>query len=84
MGYGRGVGLGVGGESGINEQGSLVAEAQAGGFGGGFSIGGDHSFGVKAVVFGVDVSIKLPRLPSPPSSPAASNCSYDPHIGDML
>ena len=85
VGYMRGVGLGAGAECGVNEKGSLTIGGQAGGFGGGFSMGGDHGFGVKAVVFGFDVSIKVPR-PSPPSSPrsfGSGASGYDPHISDM-
>lgn len=62
VGFGRGQGFGAGGEVGLNDKGSAVANGEAGGFGGGLSVGGDHLIGVSAKAFGINVDLKLPKF----------------------
>lgn len=62
VGFGNGRGFGAGGKAGVDEKGSVVAEAEAGGFGGGFSAGGDHAVGVKVKAFGLGVEVKIPKF----------------------
>jgi len=61
-GFARNAGFGVGAEAGVNDKGSSVVGAEAAGFGGGVSLGGDHLIGGKVKAFGFDVALQIPKL----------------------